>query len=376
MSKSQSPFNTKFSRSRRAFISAAIALSALGLAYAPLPGLNHTVTVVSGTELQEILPALEAKFEQQNPSINLELKFQGSQDIVNNVIDNQNDFVPTIVVPANSESLTELSDRWKAQNNSDPFYDDPQPIAETFLVAIAWTDRGKVLFPNNQFDWNQLEKALQAGDWKTLGEKAEWGSFDFVITDPTRSNSAQLALGLWAATKTGSSTLDATTLNMPEIDALFSLVKRSVYQPPRSTDVLLQEFISRGPNDADVAIIYESIALNRWQQSATQGKPYQIYYLNPTIATTSTAAILRQGVDSGTADAARKFLNFLTQAEQQAVFVQYGFRPVSDIPDLSTVPNSPWSQNIPGASVTPPAMIPTPDSKTLTEIIRIWQRAS
>ncbi len=360
---------------RRSGLSIGIFLAALGLTYAPLPGLNQTVVVVSGTELQEPLQALEAKFEQTHPQIQLDLKFQGSQDLVNRYIDAKNDFTPTVLIPANGELIADLGERWQAQNGSEPFYELPQPIAKTSLVAIAWADRGKVLFPNQQFDWNRLEQALQKGDWGEIGGPSDWGSFDLLITDPTRSNSAQLTLGLWAESQLGSS-VTASSLNSPNLDALFSLVKRSVYQPPRSTDTLLQEFIARGPNQADVATVYESIALHRWQQSAaSQAEPYQIYYINPTVETVSTAAIVRRDVSQNTANAARQFLDFLTAPEQQQVFVQYGFRPVNPAVDIQSTPNSPWMQNIPGAEITPPGVASPPDQATLSEIVRLWQRA-
>ncbi|MEB3338324.1 MAG: substrate-binding domain-containing protein, partial [Leptolyngbyaceae bacterium] len=182
----------------------------------------------------------------------------------------------------------------------------------------------------------------------------------------------------WAQSKLGGTAPNAGSLNNPSISPLVSLIKRSVYQPPRSTDILLQEFITRGPNDADVATVYESIALYRWQQSSkTQSKPYQIYYLNPTIETTSTAAIVRREVDAGTAKAAKQFLDFLTQPAQQSVFVQHGFRPIVNSVDLKTVPNSPWSQNIPGADINPTGQTTTPPSnEVLNEINRLWERAN
>ena len=361
---------TKSRLTRRAFLSSAIFLAALGLAYAP--GLSQTIVIVSGTELQEPLQALEAKFEQAHPDIQIDLKFQGSQDIVNSYIDGKNDFTPTVLIPANAESLTELEERWRAQNTDAPFYSAPQPIAKSILVGVAWSDRGKVLFPNGRFDWQQLESALQKGNWSAIGGDKSWGSIDLVLTDPTRSNSGQLAMALWTESK---SALNPSTLNSPAIASLFKLVKQSVYNPPRSTDTLLQEFIARGPNDADVAIVYESIALHRWQQSTTtQGKPYQIYYIDPTIETVSTAAIVKRNVSQGAVNAAQQFLEFLKQPEQQAVFVQYGFRPVNSSVDLRSIPNSPWSQNIPGAEVNPPGVNPTPDRSTLDEIIRLWQR--
>ncbi len=53
----------------------------MGLTYAPIPGVKQTIIVVSGTELKEPLQELETRFEKNNSSIDLELKFQGSQDI-------------------------------------------------------------------------------------------------------------------------------------------------------------------------------------------------------------------------------------------------------------------------------------------------------
>jgi len=375
----RTPWSMKKSKSQlrnRAITSVAIVLAALGLAYAPLPGLQQSVVVVSGTELQEPLNVLKAKFEQEHPSIKLELKFQGSQEMVNNYVNNRNDFKPTILIPANGEILEELSTRLKAQDNNDPFYEPPRPIAKTQLVAIAWPERGQTLFPDGRFRWERLEKALQASNWSTIGGAKDWGSFDFVTTEPTRSNSGQLTLSLWAQSKLGGSSLNPTNLNTPSVESLFSLVKRSIYQPPRSTDILLQEFITRGANDADVATVYESIALSRWQQAATsQGKPYRIYYLDPTIETTSTAAIARRDVNPTTAKAAKQFLDFLTQPSGQSVFVQHGFRPANNSIDLKSVPNNPWGKNIPGAFVQPPGQsTPVPESPVLTEIQRLWER--
>ncbi|MEB3230278.1 MAG: substrate-binding domain-containing protein [Leptolyngbyaceae bacterium] len=346
------------------------------MAYAPTPVAERSITVVIGSELQEPLAQLEETFEAAYPAIDVDLKIQGSRDIVNNYIDDQNDFTPTVLIPANAELLDELRDRWSAQSDQPVFYGEPQTIAKTFLVCLVWPERGDRLFPSGTFDWTQVETALKQGQWGQIGGEESWGSFDLLITDPSRSNSGQLALSLWSQAKTGSPTLTATQLGTPDITELLGLVKRSVYQPPRSTDILLQEFITRGPNEADIAFVYESIALYRWQQSAVrQNKAYQIYYLSPTIETTSTAAIVTRNVNKATADAAQIFLDFLTAAEQQATFVEFGFRPADPSLDLTAVPNSLWSQNIPGAALSPPSTVAAPDEMVLTEIVRQWQRA-
>ena len=362
---------------KRTITSLGIILTSLGLAYAPIPGLQQTVIIVSGSELQEPLKQLETKFEKENPKIKLDLKFQGSQEIINKFIDNINDFTPTILIPANGEKLTELTNRYQATNSDQPFYNQPQPIAKTMLVGIAWQERGKVLFPDGRFNWDRVEKAMQSANWSGVGGTSDWGSFDFVTTNPTRSNSGQLTMSLWSQSKAGGN-LNISTFNNAAVESLFGLVKRSVYQPPRSTDILLEEFIAKGANDADVATVYESIALHRWEQARkTQGKPYQIYYLNPTIETVSTAAIVKRNVNQRTAKAAQKFIDFLAEKPQQSIFVQYGFRPTNNSVDLKTVPNSPWNQNIPGAEINVSVeKTSPPDTKIFGEIQRLWERAN
>lgn len=361
-------------KTKNNLISIAIIIASVGASYIPLPGVNKTVVVVSGTELQEPLQALESTFEQAYPQINLELKFQGSQDMVNNYIDDQNDFDPAVLIPANAEILEQLRDRWQTQGQGEAFAQDPSAIAKTMLVGIAWEGRGQILFPSGEFQWRQLERAMRVGNWGAIGGSSQWGSFDFIMTNPTRSNSGQLTMGLWAASKTGGNLSQA--LRQPSTESLFSLVKRSVYLPPPSTDTLLQEFIARGPNDSDVATVYESIALYRWEQAqTTRNLTYQIYYLDPTIETVSTAGIVRRNIDRGTTDAAKTLIAFLREPEQQAVFIRYGFRPAISGIDLSTVADSPWEKNIPGAEVNPPSQVlPPPTPEALGEIQRLWQR--
>lgn len=106
------------SKSRNILISSVIGIGSLALAYVPLPGVSQSIVVVSGSELQEPLAVLEAEFEQQYPDIDLQLEFQGSQDIVNNYIDDKNRFVPTVLIPANGEVFNDLESRWQSDRKS------------------------------------------------------------------------------------------------------------------------------------------------------------------------------------------------------------------------------------------------------------------
>ena len=362
---------------RRTIISLGIILTALGVTFIPAPPQKRTIVIVSGTELQAPLKELETIYEQRHKNIDIELKFQGSQDMVNKFIDQKNDFKPTILIPANGEQLKELRSRYSAQTQEDPFYSQPKVISKTMVVAVAWPDRSNILFPDEQFQWQKIEQAMEKRDWGSIGGDPNWGSFDFLTTDPTRSNSGQLTMSLWTRSHLGNINLDINNLSDPRVASLFDLVKRSVYQPPRSTDTLLEDFITLGPNSADVATVYESIALYRWSQAKiSQGKAYKIYYLNPTIETRATAAILRRDVDQDTARSAENFVNFLRQTEQQKIFVKYGFRSIVPGINLKSLPQSPWSQNIPGAQTNPPQTVEPPRDQVLAEIQRLWQRAN
>lgn len=364
--------------SRDQVLSIGIIITSLGVTYLPpLLGLKTNVTIVSGTELKEVLEKVAQKFEDQNPQINLELKFQGSQDIISNFIEEKNDFNPTILIPANSELINELAEKLTAQGEDNIFYNTPTPIVKTLLVGIAWEERGKILFPDNRFNWQTLEKALNTKNWQQLGGKKDWGSFDFITTDPTRSNSGQLTLSLWAKSALNQNNLTVNDINNSQINNLFKLIKNSVYQPPRSTDILLQEFIARGVNDADVATVYESIALYRWQEAKqSQRQGYQIYYPNPTIETTITGAIVTKNVSKSEAKIAQKFLNFLTENEQQIIFAKYGFRPVKNL-DLKSLKDTPWNQNISGVEINPSVTInSSPNPEVINEIQKVWYRSN
>ena len=114
--------------STNAIASLGIIIASLGLTYYPLLIKTKTITIVTGSELKEPLEKIESQFEQANPNINLEIKIQGSQDIITNFIEQKNDFNTTILIPANEELITELERELKAKGKEDVFYNQPETI--------------------------------------------------------------------------------------------------------------------------------------------------------------------------------------------------------------------------------------------------------
>ncbi len=296
---------------RRRALSLGIAAVAVTLAAAPVPGLRRPLLVAVGSELEEPLQRLEPLFERRHPGIDLRWEVQGAQDMVNRNLDAGPERA-RVLIPSNRDQLRAFQAATAAQGDSAPFASEPRPIARTLLVAVAWPERAARLFPQGRFSWERLRQAAAAGQWAALGGPAGWGSFDLRTTDPLRSNSGQLTLALWSRDQPGAASV--------------ATLKRAVYRPARSTDILLREFISGGPNDGDVAMVYEAAAMMRAAE-ARQRRPggYELFVPDPTIEMVLAAAVLKgEGVGGG-ADGER-FVAFLVGSEGQAVLREAGFR--------------------------------------------------
>jgi hypothetical protein len=331
---------------RRRALSLGIAAAALALAAAPLPGLRRTLLVAAGSELEQPLQRLEPLFERRHPGIDLQWRVQGAQDMVNLNLEPGPERA-RVLIPSNQNQLLAFQAAQIAQGNTSAFTTPPRPIARTLLVAVVWPDRAARLFPDGRFSWPRLRQAAAANQWSALGGTAEWGSFDLRTTDPLRSNSGQLTLALWS-------------LDQPQ-PAAVALLKRAVYRPARSTDILLKEFISGGPNDGDVAMVYEAAALTRAGEAQRRWPGgYRLLVPDPTIETVLAAAVLRGEAEGSAADGER-LLTFLTGPEAQAVLKELGFR------GLDGSGGSPAGRGV--------RRLPPPDRQQLDELLRLWQQA-
>ena len=332
---------------RRRALSLGIAAAALALASAPVPGLRRPLLVAVGSELEQPLQQLEPLFERRHPGIDLRWQVQGAQDMVNQNLEGSRDRA-RVLIPSNREQLRAFQAALAAQGEPAPFSGEPQPIARTLLAAVVWPDRGARLFPDGRFSWARLKQAAAAGQWSALGGPEAWGSVDLRTTDPLRSNSGQLTLALWSRDLPGAASV--------------AVLKRAVYRPARSTDILLREFISGGRNDGDIAMVYEAAALMR-SAEAQQRWPggYRLMVPDPTIEMVLAAAVLRGEATGRQADGER-FVGFLAGAEAQAVLRTLGYR------DLDGRGGSPAADRV--------RRLPPPDRAQLDDLLRLWQQAT
>ncbi len=318
----------------------------MALATAPLPGLRRPLVVAVGSELAGAMAELEPLFERRQGGIDLAWRVQGSQDMVNRARE-EGPERPRVLIPASRDLLSQLAAELRAEGGAPAFLQAPVPVARTLLVAVAWPERVQKLFPDGRFSWPLLRRAAAAGQWGALGAPPSWGSFDLRSADPMRSNSGQLTLALWCQDRNGG-------------DCAASL-RRAVYRPARSTDILLQEFISGGPNEGDLALVYEASALAR-QGEAGRLRPggYVLLFPNPTIETVLAAAVLR-GEAAGRAEDGERFVAFLLSPEGQGVLTRLGFR------GADGGGGSPAARGV--------KRLPPPSPEQREELLRLWQQA-
>jgi ABC-type molybdate transport system substrate-binding protein len=332
---------------RRRFLSLAIAAGSLALASPLLRGPRQALLVAVGSELEVAMGRIEPLFEHRHPAIDLRWQVQGAQDMVNRQLDAGPERAK-VLIPSNRDLLQAFAAARAAQGDNQPFQAQPRPIARTLLMAVAWPERATALFRGGRFSWSELLRATAAGQWSALGGPAQWGSIDLRITDPLRSNSGQLVLALWVRDQPGQAAVTA--------------LKRAVFRPARSTDILLREFISGGPNEGDVALVYESTALLRRDEAARRWPGgYRLLAPDPTIEMVLAAAVLR-GEAQGSGSAAERFVTFLTSSEGQAVLRGAGFRGPA---------GEGGSREADGVR-----RLPSPGRAELEELLRQWQQSS
>jgi hypothetical protein len=332
---------------RRRLLSLGIAGLALVLAAAPLPGLRRPLLVSIGSELEESLRRLEPAFERQEGAIDLRWQVEGSQDMVSNHLEPKPER-PRVLIPANQQLLEQFEARSTGMGQSQPFTGRPTSIARTRLVAVAWPERAQRLFPDGRWSWERLRTTATAGQWGALGAPAAWGSFDLRATDPLRSNSGQLLLALWSQGQSG--------------EAAMRALRRAIYRPARSTDILLREFISGGPNDGDLAFVYEAGALERAPEAAQRWPGgYRVLVPDPTIEAVPAAAVLRGPATGRQADGER-LVAFLAGPKGQEILRGAGYRAPS------AKGEAPGGQ---GGRLLPP-----PSESEREELLRRWQRAA
>jgi|GEM_PF-212625 len=377
------------------------------LGYAPVDlGLGPRVTPVEvviwyGTEKQAWLEEAARRFETRGETvgvrpITLRLIGMGSREIAERTARQDWSVAPrpTVVSPASSLWTDTLASEWAARNRGEIIAGEATPLALTPLVAVAWEQRARLLWPDGAADfWNDLHDAIaDERGWSAVAQargfgpdtpEAQqarlWGPVKLGHTSPLTSNSGTQTLVLMAyAFHNKSAGLTVADVEDPAFLSWLEAMEVGVYDLGSSTGTLMQQMVQRGPGSYDIVLVYENLAIEymaageqRWNQ------PLRVYYPPATIFSDHPYAILDDPLTSREErEAARRFRDFLLQRPQQELALQSGFRPIDpDVVLSGADAANPFVRYAGrGVSLDIAAQVESPPAEVLAALLNAWDR--
>jgi len=174
--------------------------------------------------------------------------------------------------------------------------------------------------------------------WSTVFGKATDSAFRYGQTNPERSNSglaalvAQFYAGAEAVDGRPVARLSLNRVTEPQVRDFVARVHESVIHYGDSTGFYAKKMRDGGPSYADAVVIYESdvIQANAHIRSQNRGYPklQAIYPREGTFSSNHPYTIVaRDWVDADEEDGAKRYFQYLTDPQTQAIALQYGFRP-------------------------------------------------
>jgi hypothetical protein len=389
----------------------AVALKALvplpgALGYAPIDlGFGAKaqpveVVIWYSTEKEAWLEEAARRFEASGATsggrpIAITLVGLGSRELVERVAreDWRGDPRPTVISPASSVWTEELRRAWAARSGGSILVGDTPPLVLTPLVAVAWEERGELIWPDGgaRF-WQDLHDAVTAESWPAFltgrglaadspeAQKAQnWGFVKFGHTSPLSSNSgAQTLILLAYAYHDKTSGLTTADVADPQFQAWLKEIEGSTLDFGESTGDLMTSMVQRGPSSFDAVMVYENLALTNVQAAQNRnGQPARIFYPPATMVSDHPYAIL--GTPLTKADqqaAAERFRDFLLERPQQELALTYGFRPaLAEVAVSGGGAENPFtSRAANGARVDLGAQVETPAPEVTAALITLWEQ--
>jgi ABC-type Fe3+ transport system substrate-binding protein len=363
------------------------------VAYAPLrdliipPPEPIVVSLLYSTEKAEWIEEAVRRFEASGASvrghpIEIELSKSGSREMYLAVLDGQ--ATPDMISPASMLQISLLEDL-SASKFGAPVVNPAdervcRPVLTSPVIVVAWAERAGVLWgedPNGQM-WTRMKEALiNPKGWEAYGHP-EWGYIKFSHTNPLKSNSGFQTILLMTYNYFGktSGLTSEDILSNPDYQEWFTEFESTISKFGDSTGTYMDEIVSYGPSVYDFVTVYEATAIGQIENAVGKYGELRIYYPPATSLSDHPFCILEADwVLPERAEAARLFLDFLTEKEmQELALLEYGFRPVASGIPLDQ-PGSPFLKYIDnGVQLDIPPQVEVPPGNVLNTLLEFWAR--
>jgi hypothetical protein len=258
--------------------------------------------------------------------------------------------------------------------------DSCRPVLTSPVIIVAWKERADVLWgenPNGSM-WRRMHDALiDDKGWESYGH-GEWGYIKFGHTNPLKSNSGfqTLLLMTYNYLEKTSGLTSGDILSNPEYQQWLIEFESTISKFGDSTGTYMNEIISYGPSFYDFVAVYEATAIGQIENAVGKYGELHIYYPPATSLSDHPFCVLQADwVTAEKADAAKLFLDFLTDEEmQQVALMEHGFRPVDPTISLDQ-PGSPVTRYVDnGVKLQIPPQVEVPRGDVLQTSLDFWQR--
>jgi Ca-activated chloride channel family protein len=359
---------------------AALALAFLPLLAAAPPAEPLKLVFVFGSEKKDWLKDVTQDFQNTNPVVNgrpvqVELVPLGSGETVEEVV--QGRLKAHLISPASGAYLV-LGNAKAKELGQPPLVreGETKSLVTSPVVVAMWKPMAEALgWPDQPVGWADLRDLAASKDgWKSRG--LPFGAFKFGQTHPEQSNSGLIALLSQAYAASGKKTgLTVRDIEAPETAAFLTDLQRSVIHYGKSTGFFGDAMFSNGVDYLNAAVVYESVVVDSYRDPKWKGKlPFPVVAVYPKEGTFLSdhpvGVVQRPWVTDDHKAAAKQYIDFLLQKDQQAKALKYGFRPASD-----AVPVADPIDAAHGADPAKPgaALLRPPDVEVMEACLKAWK---
>lgn len=341
----------------------------------PVPENAVKLVFTYGSEKQKWIEAVTHDFHATQPKtkdgrpIRVEALPTGSGDCVNEVLSGKRK--AHIISPA-SAAFLKLGAAESQAKTGKPLTGESVNLVLSPVVIAMWEPMAKALgWPKAPVGWKDIQQlAMTPRAWAAKGFP-QWGDFRFGHTHPEYSNSGLISVlaEIYAASGKVRG-LELADVQQPQTAEYLRQIESAVVHYGDSTGFFGRKMFSGGPQYLSAAVLYENMVIESASEKNLPFRMVAIYPKEGTFWSDHPAAIVdRDWVEMEHRDAAKVYLDFLTERPQQERAMQLGFRPG----DVSIPLGAPFDAAHGVNPMEPQTTLDVPEADVIQAALDLWR---
>jgi len=241
------------------------------------------------------------------------------------------------------------------------------------VVIAMWKPMAEALgWGKKAIGWSDiLALARSQKGWEAYGYP-QWGQFKFGHTHPQFSNSGLISLFAEVYAASGKTAgLSLADVNRPHTAEFLSGIEKSVVHYGSSTGFFGRQMFSTGPQYLSAAVLYENMVIESYSQTNLPFPVVAIYPKEGTFWSDHPIGVVeREWVTQEHREAAKTYIQYLLQRQQQEKAITYGFRPGAvDVPLAAPIDEAHGVD-----PKEPKTTLEVPSAPVIDRILNLWQQ--